>query len=198
MEIRVPSKRVEPFRAPKRHLSDIDAESAARLLTAAADIALVVDNKGVIRDVALGSEDLLRDGCANWIGQRWIDTVADDSRNKIEELLRDASTTTTQPWRQVNHPVSRGGEVPIRYSAVQLTQGGKVVAIGRDLRALAAMQQRLVETQQTMEREYARLRHAETRYRLLFQISSEAVLIVDAASNRIVESNPAASKLLGR
>jgi transcriptional regulator PpsR len=198
MEIRVPSKRVEPFRAPKRHLSDIDAESAARLLTAAADIALVVDNKGVIRDVALGSEDLLRDGCANWIGQRWIDTVADDSRNKIEELLRDASATTTQPWRQVNHPVSRGGEVPIRYSAVQLTQGGKVVAIGRDLRALAAMQQRLVETQQTMEREYARLRHAETRYRLLFQISSEAVLIVDAASNRIVESNPAASKLLGR
>lgn len=198
MEIRVPSKRVEPFRAPKRHLSDIDAESAARLLTAAADIALVVDNKGVIRDVALGSEDLLRDGCANWIGQRWIDTVADDSRNKIEELLRDASGTTTQPWRQVNHPVSRGGEVPIRYSAVQLTQGGKVVAIGRDLRALAAMQQRLVETQQTMEREYARLRHAETRYRLLFQISSEAVLIVDAASNRIVESNPAASKLLGR
>jgi transcriptional regulator PpsR len=198
MEIRVPSKRVEPFRAPKRHLNDIDAESAARLLTAAADIALVVDNKGVIRDVALGSEDLLRDGCANWIGQRWIDTVADDSRNKIEELLRDASTTATQPWRQVNHPVSRGGEVPIRYSAVQLTQGGKVVAIGRDLRALAAMQQRLVETQQTMEREYARLRHAETRYRLLFQISSEAVLIVDAASNRIVESNPAASKLLGR
>jgi transcriptional regulator PpsR len=198
MEIRVPSKRVEPFRAPKRHLSDIDAESAARLLTAAADIALVVDNKGVIRDVALGSEDLLRDGCANWIGQRWIDTVADDSRNKIEELLRDASAATTQPWRQVNHPVSRGGEVPIRYSAVQLTQGGKVVAIGRDLRALAAMQQRLVETQQTMEREYARLRHAETRYRLLFQISSEAVLIVDAASNRIVESNPAASKLLGR
>jgi transcriptional regulator PpsR len=198
MEIRVPSKRVEPFRAPKRHLSDIDADSAARLLTAAADIALVIDNKGIIRDVALGSEDLLRDGCANWIGQRWIDTVAVDSRNKIEELLRDASAPAAQPWRQVNHPLTRGGEVPIRYSAVELSQGGKVVAIGRDLRALAAMQQRLVETQQTMEREYARLRHAETRYRLLFQISSEAVLIVDAASNRIVESNPAASKLLGR
>ena len=198
MEIRVPSKRVEPFRAPKRHLGDIDADSAAKLLTAAADIALVIDNKGVIRDVALGSEELLRDGCANWIGQRWIDTVADDSKNKIEDLLRDTLVSSAVTWRQVNHPVGRSGEIPIRYSAIPLGQSGKIVAIGRDLRALAAMQQRLVDTQQTMEREYTRLRHAETRYRLLFQISSEAVLIVDAANNRIAESNPAASKLLGR
>jgi len=198
MEIRVPTKRVEPFRAPKRHLGEIDAESAARLLTAAGDIALVIDTKGVIRDVALGSEDLLRDGCSNWVGQRWIDTVAPDSRTKIEELLRDASASAQPAWRHVNHPVGRGADLPIRYSAVQLGQGGKIVAVGRDLRALAAMQQRLVDAQQTMEREYARLRHAETRYRLLFQISSEAVIIVDGASNRIVESNPAASKLLGR
>ncbi len=197
MEIRVPSKRIEPFRAPKRHLGELDAETAARLLTAAADIALVVDSKGIIRDVALGSEELLRDGCANWVGQRWIDTVADDSKNKIEDLLHGAPGSNVQPWRQVNHPVGRNGEIPIRYSAVQLGSG-KIIAIGRDLRALATLQQRLVETQQTMEREYARLRHAETRYRLLFQISSEAVLIIDAATNRIVESNPAASKLIGR
>jgi transcriptional regulator PpsR len=198
MEIRVQPKRIEPFRAPKRHLGEIDAESAAKLLTAAADIALVIDNKGIIRDVAVGSEDLLRDGCANWVGQRWIDTVAADSRNKIEDLLSDTLGTAAQPWRQVNHPIGRGGEIPIRYSAVQLGSSGKIVAIGRDLRALAALQQRLVETQQTMEREYTRLRHAETRYRLLFQISSEAVVIVDASTNRITESNPAATKLLGR
>ncbi len=164
--------------------------SAARLLTAAADIALVIDNKGVIRDVALGSEELLRDGCANWIGQRWIDTVAEDSKNKIEDLLRDTQVSSAITWRQVNHPVGRSGEIPIRYSAISLGQSGKIVAIGRDLRALAAMQQRLVDTQQTMEREYTRLRHAETRYRLLFQISSEAVLIVDAANNRIAEIQP--------
>lgn len=198
MEIRVPSKRVETFRAPKRHLGEIDAESAARLLTAAADIALVIDTKGVIRDVALGSEELLRDGCANWVGKRWIETVAIDSRTKIEELLRDASSSAQPAWRQVNHPLGRAADLPIRYSAVQLGQNGKIVAIGRDLRALASMQQRLVDAQQTMEREYARLRHAETRYRLLFQISSEAVLIVDGLSNRVMESNPAASKLLGR
>ena len=37
------------FRAPKRTLGDLDAEIAAKLITAAADIALVVDAKGVIR-----------------------------------------------------------------------------------------------------------------------------------------------------
>lgn len=198
MEIRVPSKRVETFRSPKRNLGEIDAESAARLLTAAADIALIIDARGVIRDVALGSEELMRDGCADWVGKRWIETVSPDSRTKIEELLRDAASNAPPSWRQVNHPHGRGPDIPIRYSTVQLGQNGKIVAIGRDLRALASMQQRLVDAQQTMEREYARLRHAETRYRLLFQISSEAVLIVDGLSSRVMESNPAASKLLGR
>lgn len=197
MGLLVPAKRVETFRAPRRHLGEIDAVSVARLLTAAADIALVIDNKGIIRDVGLGSAELLRDGCADWVGKRWIETVSPDSRFKIEELLRDASSAAQPVWRQVNHPYGRGPDLSIRYSAVPLGHNGKVVAIGRDLRALASMQQRLVDAQQTMEREYARLRHAETRYRLLFQISSEPVLIVDGLSSRIMESNPAASKLLG-
>ncbi|WP_031336120.1 transcriptional regulator PpsR, partial [Rhodopseudomonas sp. B29] len=45
--------------------------------------------------------------------------------------------------------------------------------------------------QQSMERDYIRLRHAETRYRLLFQVSSEAVMIVDASNELIVDANPA-------
>jgi len=48
-----------------------------------------------------------------------------------------------------------------------------------------------------MERDYWRLRHVETRYRLLFQSSLEAVLIVDAVNLKVVEANPAAGSLLG-
>jgi transcriptional regulator PpsR len=165
------------------------------LLTAAADIALVMDSDGVIGDIALASDDLQRDGCINWIGRRWIDTVANDSRQKIEEMLQ-ASTAASRPWRQVNHPVGGNADLPIRYSAVKLGHSGQVIAVGRDMRELATMQQRLVAAQQTMEREYARLRRAETRYRLLFQITGEAVLIVEAGSNRIVELNRTACTLL--
>jgi transcriptional regulator PpsR len=48
-----------------------------------------------------------------------------------------------------------------------------------------------------MERDYSRLRHIEMRYRLLFELSVEAVLIVDATTLRIVDVNPAARRLLG-
>jgi transcriptional regulator PpsR len=86
--------------------------------------------------------------------------------------------------------------VPIVYSAMKVGESGKIMALGRDLRPMATLQQRLVNAQQSMEREYAKLRHAETRYRLLFQIASEAVLVVDAATGRVIEANPAAAELL--
>jgi transcriptional regulator PpsR len=65
------------------------------------------------------------------------------------------------------------------------------------LRATAALQQRLVEAQQSMERDYWKFRHAETRYRHLFQVASEAVLVVDATTQKVIEANPAAARLLG-
>jgi transcriptional regulator PpsR len=41
------------------------------------------------------------------------------------------------------------------------------------------------------------MRNVESRYRILFQMSSEPVLIVDAATQRVADANPAASALLG-
>jgi transcriptional regulator PpsR len=72
------------------------------------------------------------------------------------------------------------------------------VVFGRDLSAQSRMQQKLLETQQSMERDYAKLRQAETRYRLLFQLSADATLIVDSATGRVTEANPAAEQLFGR
>jgi transcriptional regulator PpsR len=186
------------FRTPKRTLGDLDAESAAKLIAAASDIALIVDGKGIIRDVAFGTKELSSEGFAKWVGEPWIETVTIESRAKIEELLSAAASAKTPiEWRQVNHP-SKRGDIPIRYSAVQIGPNGRIVAVGRDLRTIAALQQRLVDAQQSMEKEYARLRHAETRYRVLFQIASEPVLIVDATNLRLVDANPAATLLLNR
>jgi transcriptional regulator PpsR len=123
--------------------------------------------------------------------------VTVESRPKVEALLRDANAHAPLRWRHINHPSSRGADVPMLYSAVQLGHEGRVMAVGRDLRAIAALQQRLVDAQQSMERDYWRLRHVETRYRLLFQMASEAVLIVDASSQKVIEANPAAGQLLG-
>ncbi len=200
------------FATPELFLSDLDAGAAARLISAAADIVLIVDDAGVIRDLAFGNNELLTHGCGDWLGKTWAQTVTLESQPKVEAMLRDASGADARE-RQVNHPCADGTSLPISYSVVPLKRalkaGGKqavkaaatakgyTVAFGRDLRSQAALQQRLVAAQLSMERDYWRLRHVETRYRLLFQIASEAVLILDATTDKLEEANPAAHKLFG-
>lgn len=178
-------------------LRELGSGPAATLLAATSDLALVLDREGVIRDLSINSDELTRDGYSRWVGQSWIDTVTTESRVKIEALLRDAANDAAPKWRQVNHPSPRGADVPMMYSTLKLGDDGKIVAIGRDLRGMAALQQRLVDAQQSMERDYTRLRQAETRYRLLFQLATAAVLIVEASSRKITDANPAALALIG-
>jgi transcriptional regulator PpsR len=178
-------------------LGDLDADQAARVIAASADVALILDPKGVVRDMAVGKSDLGLAPFGAWIGQPWAETVTEDSRPKVEALLRDALADVPTGWRQVSYPVPDGADVPVLYAATRIGSDGRVVAVGRDLRSVANMQQRLLLAQQAMERDYARLRHLETRYRLLFKLSSEAVLFVDSASRRIVEANTAAQALFG-
>jgi transcriptional regulator PpsR len=190
---------VKAFKAPKRSLGNLDAEAAATLIAAASDIALIIDHDGIIRDVAFHSEDLAQDlgDAGQWLGRPWIDTVTSESRPKVEALLKESASRADPKWRHLNHPAAGEPDVPILYSAVSVGEEGRVVAFGRDLRAISALQQRLMDAQQSMERDYSRLRHVETRYRLLFEMSSEAVVIVDAASLKVVEANPAARTLFG-
>lgn len=185
------------FSAPKKSLGEIDTDAAAELLAATADITLVLDHEGVIRDVAAGSPELAAEIDGRWVGQPWVSTVTVESRPKIESLLQDAAEGHPTRWRQVNHISDRSADLPVVYSAVKVGKKGRIVAVGRDLRAISVLQQRLVDAQQSVDREYARLRNAETRNRLLFQLATEAVLILDAATLRVVEANPAAMQLLG-
>ncbi len=188
---------VTDFHAPDRSFGSVGPAAAASLVSAAADVALVLDGAGVIRDVSVSNEEDAPDGYRKWVGRPWVDTVTVESRAKVAELLSDATKKRARRWRQLNHTSTRGADVPVLYSAVPLDQDGGVVAIGRDLRSIATLQQQLVEAQQSMERDYLRLRHLETRYRLLFRLASEAVLIVDAQTQRVLEANPAAARLVG-
>jgi transcriptional regulator PpsR len=94
----------------------------------------------------------------------------------------------------VNHPTPSGGEAAIQYVTVNI-KGNKLLAVGRNLERLAELQRRLVETQQSVERDYLRLRHIEARYRVLFETSPEAVMMVDAHSFRLLEVNVGAQAL---
>lgn len=178
-------------------IPSLDADSAATLVAATSDVALVLSPAGVIEDLTIGASDLELPGSPGWIGRSWADVVTLESRPKVVEMLRDAVALKTPRWRHLNHPGSSGNDVPIVYSAIGLSRGERIIAVGRDMRPLADLQQRVVLAQQSMEREYVRLRQAETRYRVLFQDTREAIVIVDGSSRSVLEANPAAGTLLG-
>lgn len=176
-------------------LSPWAPELAETFVSLASDIALVIDEQGVIRKVAHGGAVPLELTAHDWVGRAWIDTVTGDTRTKIDKLLSEVTTTGLARRREVNHPSAGGENIPVAYTAVRLGEHGPVLAVGRDLRAIAAIQQRFIDAQRDMERGYWATRQAESRYRLLFQVATDAVLVVDATSLNILEANQAAATL---
>jgi transcriptional regulator PpsR len=173
---------------------EIAPEDAVHLAMSAGDIVLVIDEAGTIVD---GSADLTGfPDLPQWIGEKWQDTTTSESWPKIEALLAVKKTNGKAPAaRQVNHKGS-SGDIPVSYRLLKLSGGALRLALGRDMRDAAALQLRLLQAQQSLERDYLRLRQLETRYRLLFEMSGEPVLILNSESRRIVEANPAAYTLL--
>ncbi len=186
---------VKPFDANDPVFGELDASAAAALLAVTGDIALVMDSAGVIRDVAVNAGDTQFDSVRKWVGRPWADTVTIEARLKIETLIREAATAGMSKRRQINHVLTDGVDLPVSYTALRLGRNGDIVAVGRDMRHVSALQQRLVEAQQSMERDYWRMRHVETRYRLLFQLSSDGILVIDASTLKVLDANGAAGQI---
>ena len=188
------------FENPQQFLAGLDAQTAASLISAAADVALILDEDGIIQDMAFASDELKEHGNLDWLGKPWLQTVTVESQPKVQDMLKEAALGGSTKWRHINHPSANKADLALSYTIVPVTRiAGRrhAVAFGRDLRSQVALQQRLVSAQLSMERDYWRLRHIETRYRLLFQVASEPVLILDATSEKLEEANPAAYQLLG-
>jgi len=175
----------------------LDAERTAQLVAATSDLALLVDDGGIIRNVSISSNDPALGVADSWLGKRFIDTVTSETKSKAEALLRDSALHGLSARRQLNHVSPDGTDFPMAYTTLRLGDKAGTIAVGRDLRAMSSLQHRLVETQQEMERSYWRLRHTETRYRLLFHHSAEPVVVVDSSTRRVVDANAAAGRFFG-
>ena len=192
-----PAAPVKLFDASDPAFQTLDARAAASLLAVAGDIAVLVDPGGIVRDVSMGPTDVAGDLSREWVGRAWQDTATGETKLKIDTLLREVAAKGVSKRRQVNHTTSSGADLPIAYTAVRVGEDGSVVAVGRDMRHLSSLQQRLVEAQQAMERDYWRLRHVETRYRLLFQLASDGILVIDASTMKVLDANTAAGQVFG-
>jgi transcriptional regulator PpsR len=133
----------------------------------------------------------------SWVGKNWLDVVTSESRPKIQALLQDANETSLSRFRQINVPSPGSADLPLLCATLKVGSTGQIIALARDLREISLLQQRLVDAQQAIERDYTRLRQLETRYRVLFEMASEAVIVLDANTFKVIEANPRAADLLG-
>ena len=187
-----------PFKTPERYMAGLGSELTGQLLASSNDISLVVDDGGTVLDVGFGDRSTLAEPLGHLAGEDWLDSVTVESRPKIHDLLAITAETAPSRWRQVNHPGDGDDDIPVLYRALTRNEDGHLIVVGRDMRPTLELQQQLLDVQHSMERDYARLHQAETRYRMLFTLAAEGILIVDAHSRRVVEANPAAGRLFER
>jgi hypothetical protein len=160
-----------------QNLDAVDIKTAVSLVAYSADVVFVLDANGTIRDV-VNAEKIGIDDSSGLMNKKWMDTTAIDSHPKVHALMDANTTEDTQKWRQINQLLPDGKSLPILFSTVRLPKQKSVLAIGRDLRNISTLQQRLVEAQQEIERDFARLNAIENRYSQLFNITDQAYLLI--------------------
>jgi transcriptional regulator PpsR len=179
-------------------LVDLEPTVLAALLDKVADFTLLVEADGRIGELAVASSELEHYIDQDWVGRSWADTAGPDGCGRIEHLLSRARSHPGAPQRgDVVHPLPDGSDLPVAYRAISTGDDQRVLVLGEDMRGMASLRQQLVNAQQALEQDYWRLRQVETRYRSLFEMVEEAIIVVDAATSRVLEANPGANALLG-
>ena len=160
------------------------------------DTALLLDARGSISEVTVFSPEVPAELAQRWRGKPLEDLVVAADRQRVREVLQRAADAGVQRL-DVSHPLPGDSpEMTVQYQLSPLGGGRGVLALGRDMRPVVNLRHQLVNAQQALEQDYWRLRQLETRYRRLFDMIGEAVLILDALSCRVLEANPRANDML--
>ncbi len=160
------------------------------------DITLKLDASGVIRSAILSSA-ISGEKIDHWVGRPWADTVSDGGNTQVRQILEDARTAGVSFFHQIRQRFPSGMELAVEYTTVRIGENEGLIALGRNVEAVSELRSRLIAAQKSMERDYWKLREIETRYRLLFDASTQPVMLINPADTRIVEANPAAIRALG-
>ncbi len=198
MDTQVSREVSRSFRSSNELFSGLGADALSVLATANSDVTVVIGRDSRVVDVAYRDKGLKAWDVEDWVGKPWMDTVTVESRDKIEEMLQESAKEPTTRPRQVNHPSKNGRDLPVGYRLVSLSGWPHRVALGTDLRPMAEMQQRLIRSQIEMEKDYRKLRDIESRYRILFHLAIEPLVVVESQTLKILDANEGAARLVDK
>jgi transcriptional regulator PpsR len=179
-------------------IAQLGDRAATMLASIGSDISLVITDDGTIEDVAFRNPDLVGYNVDTWAGKRWRDVVTVESVEKITALLADSNNQTMTRRRQVNHQMRGLPDLPVDYLVVKFPGASWRLALGNDLRSLSALQRQLVQFQVELETEYRKIRETESRYRTIFHLTREPMIVAGDQDRRILDVNQSAIAMLGK
>lgn len=177
-------------------LSSVDPASRVvlDLLSAAADLTLVVGAGHRVETVIVNPQSGLAPLATGWEGQALDALFAPESWSKLSQRL---AAPDASPALELNHGGSAQYEFPVRYVLRRWPGTNKLLLLGRDLRQMAEVQQQLVQAHRAIGRDHEAQRELETRYRVLMEENSFPLMIISETTGRIVDLNSSAARLLG-
>lgn len=179
-------------------VSQISPDMLGSILAHASDVVISLDADLKIRTLfqnpftdPLGSLD-------HWTGKNVNEFLCDISVTKLARQIDDLKSSDRSVSRQieVNHVDPDAGEFPVLYTVHKTGRNDMLLMLGRDLRPVAEAQQKLVQAQVALERDYEKYRVSETRYNAAMEATRDALVFVDAQTGRVVDANAAANRLL--
>ncbi|MEM9433379.1 MAG: transcriptional regulator PpsR [Pseudomonadota bacterium] len=183
----------------KADLPKVAPEHFNKIVATASDIAITITDAGRVESVIVNPLNQAIGQLDHWANRDLRDFLAEDSASRFDDLInsfRNGQATHTSAV-EINHFDNTNWEFPIRYTFHATGMDGTILMLGRDLRPIAELQQRLVKAQLALEKDYESRRDYETRYRVLMETSQECLVLVEAASGRVADLNTAAAQLLG-
>lgn len=178
----------------------IAPEMLGDIIAALADIALVIDDTGIISSVITNPATSAFDDLSYWQDRDVRTILRVESIPKFDRTLKAflEGTPSAQPT-QLNHSddVNEWG-FPVSYTLHRIGPDGSILMLGHDLRPISEMQQQLVKAQMALEQDYEQQREYDTRFRVLMESSRDAVVFVSLGSGRIIEANSMAARMLNR
>ncbi|WP_342069450.1 transcriptional regulator PpsR [Yoonia algicola] len=178
----------------------IAPEILGDIIAEVADVGVVISETGIILSVLANPSNSAFRELEHWENKDIRTTLTIESVSKFENRLAEflGGKPRVRPV-ELNHTDGViGSESPVKYSFHRIGQGGAILLLGHDLRPIAEMQQQLVEAQLSLERDYETQREYDTRFRVLMESTSEAIVFVSVATGEITEANTAAVTLLDR
>jgi transcriptional regulator PpsR len=181
------------------HFRDIPHDFLAGAVAAGCDLCIVVAPDLTVGRVICGPQmTALSSRTEAWRDAPLVTLFAPESAQKLVARLNETDRAAAGPIAlELNHEPKSGVGLPMRYTITRTGTSGYLLLLGRDLSPLEEVQQRLVENQLTMERDYEAQRELETRYRVLMEVNISPIMILSAATGRILDMNSAAAQMVG-